>query len=157
MLTVVCRTIESNSIYYDQLFWGFMKKTILIKFGEKVREVRLKQGLSQEELASRAGVHRTYVGMIERGEKNITLENIDFTSLLWSTITICLSLDTTESISMTRSRLEASRSLRGSSHIKGLSLMPKIVSSVSKAAISAQIAKQRSSPPDKDPIDLSFP
>lgn len=34
-------------------------------------------GFSQEELANRAGVHRTYVGMIERGEKNITLRNIE--------------------------------------------------------------------------------
>lgn len=54
-----------------------MSKTTLEKFGEKVREERLKQGLSQEELASRAGVHRTYIGMIERAEKNITLENIE--------------------------------------------------------------------------------
>lgn len=54
-----------------------MKKTILIKFGEKVKKERLKLGLSQEELASRAGVHRTYIGMIERAEKNITLENIE--------------------------------------------------------------------------------
>ena len=54
-----------------------MNKTILKKFGEKVREERLKQNISQEELASRAGVHRTYIGMIERAEKNITLENIE--------------------------------------------------------------------------------
>jgi len=54
-----------------------MKKDILIKFGKKVREERTKLGLSQEELANRAGVHRTYIGMIERGEKNITLENIE--------------------------------------------------------------------------------
>lgn len=53
-----------------------MKKDILIKFGKKVREERTRLGLSQEELASRAGVHRTYIGMIERAEKNITLENI---------------------------------------------------------------------------------
>ena len=54
-----------------------MKKEILIKFGQKVRERRAELGLSQEELASRAGVHRTYIGMIERAEKNITLENIE--------------------------------------------------------------------------------
>jgi len=54
-----------------------MKREILIKFGKKVREERDKLGLSQEELAGRAGVHRTYVGMIERAEKNITLENIE--------------------------------------------------------------------------------
>ena len=54
-----------------------MKRDVLIKFGQKVREERAKLGLSQEELASRAGVHRTYIGMIERAEKNITLENIE--------------------------------------------------------------------------------
>ena len=54
-----------------------MKREVLIKFGKKVREERTKLGLSQEELASRAGVHRTYIGMIERAEKNITLENIE--------------------------------------------------------------------------------
>ena len=54
-----------------------MKRGVLIKFGNKVREERLSLGLSQEELAARAGVHRTYVGMIERAEKNITLTNIE--------------------------------------------------------------------------------
>lgn len=54
-----------------------MSKTILEKFGEKVRKERHQRGLSQEELAARAGVHRTYIGMIERAEKNITLENIE--------------------------------------------------------------------------------
>ena len=53
-----------------------MKREILIKFGQKVREERTKLGLSQEKLAARAGVHRTYIEMIERAEKNITLENI---------------------------------------------------------------------------------
>jgi len=54
-----------------------MKKEILIKFGNKVRKERNKLGLSQEGLATKAGVHRTYIGMIERAEKNITLENIE--------------------------------------------------------------------------------
>ncbi len=54
------------------------KKTkILISFGEIVREKRKEKGLSQEELAFRANLHRTYIGMIERGEKNITLVNIN--------------------------------------------------------------------------------
>ncbi len=52
------------------------KREILVKFGKKVREERKKLGYSQEVLAEKAGVHRTYVGMIERGEKNITLANI---------------------------------------------------------------------------------
>lgn len=54
-----------------------MSKTILAKFGQRVRRERIKQGLSQEALAAKAGVHRTYIGMIERAEKNITLLNIE--------------------------------------------------------------------------------
>lgn len=48
----------------------------LVIFGEHVKAVRKNQGLSQEELAAKADLHRTYIGMIERGEKNITLLNI---------------------------------------------------------------------------------
>jgi len=54
-----------------------LKQNILIKFGERVREIRKEKGLSQEELAHRADLHRTYIGMIERAEKNITLINIE--------------------------------------------------------------------------------
>lgn len=50
---------------------------ILKKFGRIVRNERQKLGISQEELASRADVHRTYIGMVERGEKNITIKNIE--------------------------------------------------------------------------------
>ncbi|NMH24924.1 helix-turn-helix domain-containing protein [Flavobacterium solisilvae] len=53
------------------------KSKILIKFGERVREIRIERGLSQEQLAHLADVHRTYIGMIERAEKNITLINIE--------------------------------------------------------------------------------
>lgn len=53
------------------------KQNILIKFGERVREIRKDKGLSQEELAHKADLHRTYIGMIERAEKNITLLNIE--------------------------------------------------------------------------------
>ncbi len=52
-------------------------REILIKFGEKVREIRKKKRLSQEELSFKANLHRTYIGMIERAEKNITLLNIE--------------------------------------------------------------------------------
>jgi transcriptional regulator with XRE-family HTH domain len=45
-------------------------------FGENVRKRRRKLGLSQEELADRAELHRTYIGSIERGERNVSLENI---------------------------------------------------------------------------------
>ena len=53
-----------------------MKNTTLIKFGENVRDLRKIEGLSQEQLAFKADLHRTYIGMIERAEKNITLLNI---------------------------------------------------------------------------------
>lgn len=53
-----------------------MSNNILKKFGKRVREERIRQKLSQEDLADKAGVHRTYIGMIERAEKNITLINL---------------------------------------------------------------------------------
>lgn len=45
-------------------------------FGERLRELRLDAGISQEELAHRAGVDRTYVSSCERGRRNLTLEAI---------------------------------------------------------------------------------
>lgn len=53
------------------------KNKILVDFGNRVRELRQERKLSQEKLAELADLHRTYIGMIERGEKNITLVNID--------------------------------------------------------------------------------
>lgn len=54
-----------------------MHSEITKEFGLVVRERRIALKLSQEELAFRAGLHRTYIGMIERGEKNITIENME--------------------------------------------------------------------------------
>lgn len=54
-----------------------MKSQVLIKFGKRVRQLRDERDISQERLGELAKVHRTYVGMIERGEKNITLSNIE--------------------------------------------------------------------------------
>jgi transcriptional regulator with XRE-family HTH domain len=53
-----------------------MTREALALFGQRVRSRREKLGLSQEVLAARAGVHRTYLGAVERGERNITLINI---------------------------------------------------------------------------------
>lgn len=50
-------------------------------FAANVRRKRLELGLSQEELAEYAGVHRTYIGMLERGEKNVTIYNIERLSI----------------------------------------------------------------------------
>jgi transcriptional regulator with XRE-family HTH domain len=48
----------------------------LKRFGARVRALRQLAGMSQEELAERAGLHRTYVGGIERGERNVGVLNI---------------------------------------------------------------------------------
>ncbi|WP_107820677.1 MULTISPECIES: helix-turn-helix transcriptional regulator [Bacteroidota] len=50
---------------------------ILKRFGDRIRDYRKKNNMSQEELAEKARLHRTYIGMIERAEKNITLINIE--------------------------------------------------------------------------------
>jgi transcriptional regulator with XRE-family HTH domain len=51
--------------------------TITILFGKNVRKFRLSQGLSQDALAEKARLHRTYIGAVERGERNITLINAE--------------------------------------------------------------------------------
>lgn len=48
----------------------------MVAFGKRVREVRKDKGISQEKLAEMAGIDRSYMGNIERGEKNITLKKI---------------------------------------------------------------------------------
>ncbi len=47
------------------------------KFWLRVKEIRKEQNVSQEKLAEKAKLHRTYIWMIERGERNITIENIE--------------------------------------------------------------------------------
>jgi len=51
-------------------------RALLLAFGRQVRQLRLDVGLSQEALADRANVHRTYLGGVERGERNVSLVNI---------------------------------------------------------------------------------
>ncbi len=45
-------------------------------FGRKVRALRLKKGISQEELAELSGLHRTYISSVELGKRNVSLRNI---------------------------------------------------------------------------------
>ncbi len=56
------------------------------KIGKKIAELRKIHCLSQEELADRCGLHRTYIGSCERGERNITIQNLN---------NICTSLNVT--------------------------------------------------------------
>ena len=49
---------------------------ILTRFGKRVRELRKSQGYSQESFAAECGLDRTYLGGIERGERNVALRNI---------------------------------------------------------------------------------
>ena len=51
--------------------------SILRKFGDKIKSLRLEKGWSQEELGNRAGLHRTYIGSIERYERNVSLLNVE--------------------------------------------------------------------------------
>lgn len=44
--------------------------------GSNIRRIRKMRGLSQEVLADEAGIHRTYIGAVERGERNVSLDNI---------------------------------------------------------------------------------
>ena len=50
---------------------------IKLKLGKKIKEIRIKCGYSQEELASLAKLHRTYISDIERGGRNVSVENIE--------------------------------------------------------------------------------
>ncbi len=58
------------------LFWN-MNDDILIFFGKRLKNLRKQKNWSQEYLADKTGFHRTYIGMVERGERNLSLKNIE--------------------------------------------------------------------------------
>lgn len=54
-----------------------MNKELSSNFGKVIQSIRKEKKFSQEELGFRSNLHRTYIGMVERGEKNVTLESIE--------------------------------------------------------------------------------
>jgi transcriptional regulator with XRE-family HTH domain len=74
MILIVRRTVLIVNIPMAR-----MKKRadILERFGQRVRQLRKEQGYSQENFAAACQLDRTYVGGIERGERNVALRNID--------------------------------------------------------------------------------
>lgn len=53
-----------------------IKKSARLVFADNLRKLRLEQGISQERLAELANLHRTYIGSVERGERNISIDNM---------------------------------------------------------------------------------
>jgi transcriptional regulator with XRE-family HTH domain len=53
------------------------KTSARLRFAENIRKTRKSRGISQEKLAELAGLHRTYIGSVERGERNITIDNME--------------------------------------------------------------------------------
>ena len=66
-------TINSFGI----LLMPMKDNSILVKFGDNVRKIRKEKNLSQEQLSFKADLNGTYIGMIERAEKKVTLINIE--------------------------------------------------------------------------------
>ena len=73
LLLIVCRPVFPHLLLISSL-----KKDGLNKlFGSSIRKLRIEKGWSQDELAHRASLHRTYVGGVERSERNVTLETVE--------------------------------------------------------------------------------
>lgn len=81
MLDIVCRDmviifLRLTYMNKDRILTPKELTKLRKHFGERVRELRQRVGLSQEEFGFECCLHRTYIGSIERGEANLTLENI---------------------------------------------------------------------------------
>jgi DNA-binding XRE family transcriptional regulator len=77
MLTIVGRSLIPSSLYLSRILELPKTSALIAIFALRVREERKMRGYSQEHLADLAGLHRTYIGMIERREKNVSLKNVE--------------------------------------------------------------------------------
>jgi transcriptional regulator with XRE-family HTH domain len=66
------------------------KEKLRILVANNIRRLRVDKGLSQEALADLCGLHRTYIGSVERGERNISIDNIERVSEALGVSTILL-------------------------------------------------------------------
>jgi transcriptional regulator with XRE-family HTH domain len=66
-------------VFIESLFVDIyiMKSDILKDFGLRVKQLRLERNWTQQDLADQSGFHKNYIGMVERGERNISLRNIE--------------------------------------------------------------------------------
>ena len=76
MLTIVCCGIREKMRILQKIT-DAMNDDILKRFGLTIKRLRESKGISQEKLGEISDLHRTYIGMIERAERNITLKNIE--------------------------------------------------------------------------------
>lgn len=78
MIFIVCRLIVFMNNMGSSCKKKMKKRSPLqINLGSKIRMLRKQKGMSQEAFAMAIGFHRTYIGMVERGEKNLTIESLD--------------------------------------------------------------------------------